>query len=290
MKRIFLISALCLLCSTIFAQMSFSSKNFITETVDEFGDKTGEIKVGIVAKGYFSNSAITNECAELVISMMKDNTWYDLYEYCGNHPTNDLYNITFEGVTTKEYVNASIFIPINFLELCRKNDTIKVRMKASSKYSTASAVFKLFDCKKFYADYISTFGEIEYILYKKIGNNSFLYVYNTEVPIPEKHTASELPKIEFWKKSEYSPNESIKFSGHFITGSDITTSGEKIVLDGKIIEKEPFLCWPNYNAFMENLHAGSIVEVYHKDGETKETFEITSELYDVITNFLKEER
>lgn len=285
MKRIFLISVLCLLCSTIFAQMSFSSKNFITETVDEFGDKTGEIKVGIVAKGYFSNSATTNSCAELIISMMKDNTWYDLYEYCGNHPTDDLYKISFEGVTTKECVNASIFIPINFLELCRKNDTIKVRMKASSEYSTASAVFKLFDCKKLYADYISTFGAIEYAFYQKHGGS--LYVYNTEVPIPEKHPSSKLPIIEFWKKSEYY-NAYISFGGEFVNGKGIATSGEQVVVDGRVIEKEPFLCKPNFNAFMENLHAGSIVEVYHKDGETKETFEITPELYDVVTSFFNE--
>lgn len=285
MKRIFLISVLCLLCSTIFAQMSFSSKNFITETVDEFGDKTGKFKVGILAKGYFSNSATTNSCAELIISMMKDNAWYDLYEYCGNHPTDDLYKITFEGVTTKECVNASIFIPINFLELCRKNDTIKVRMKASSEYSTASAVFKLFDCKKFYTDYINTFGEMEYALYQKSGSS--LYVYNTKVPVLEKIHATELPKIVFGKKSKYN-DEFIEFGGHFTNGSGIITNGEKIVIDGRVIDKEPFLCKPNFNAFMENLHAGSIVEVYHKDGETKETFEITPELYDVVTSFFNE--
>ena len=107
MKKIILISALCLLCNVIIAQMSFSSRNFITETVDEFGDKTGEVKVGISAKGYFSNSATTNSCAELIISMTKNLSWADLYEYCGNHPSNDLFNITFEGVATKENVDAS---------------------------------------------------------------------------------------------------------------------------------------------------------------------------------------
>lgn len=284
MKKIILISALCLLCNAIIAQMSFSSRNFITETVDEFGDKTGEVKVGISAKGYFSNSATTNSCAELVISITKNLSWADLYEYCGNHPSNDLFNITFEGVATKEYVDAKITIPIKFVELCKNNDTIKVRMNESSEYGTTSAVFKLFNCKKFYADYVSTFGTIEYALYQK--RKDILYVYNTEVPVPEKSPASELPKIEFWKKSKYY-NEYISFGGEFVNGKGIATSGEKILIDGKVIEKEPYLCKPYFNVFMENLRAGSIVEVYHKDGQTKETFEISPDLYEVITNFFK---
>lgn len=284
MKKIILISVLCFLSSAIIAQMSFSSRNFITETVDEFGDKTGEVKVGISAKGYFSNSATTNSCAELIISITKNLSWADLYEYCGNHPSSDVFNITFEGVATKEHVDAKITIPIKFVELCKNNDTIKVRMNESSQYGTTSAVFKLFNCKKFYADYVRTFGTIEYALYQKRGGN--LYVYNREVAIPEKCPASELPVIEFWKKTEYY-NEHISFGGYFKNGSYIATSGEKVLIDGKVIEKEPYLCKPYFNEFMKYLRSGSIVEVYHKDGQTKETFEITPELYEVITNFFK---
>ena len=83
MKKILMALVLCLTCTVSFGQKTFSSTNFVTETEDEWGDKTGKIKVGIHAKGYFSNSATTNSCAELVIHIMKDNSWFSLYEYCG---------------------------------------------------------------------------------------------------------------------------------------------------------------------------------------------------------------
>ena len=285
MKKIFLISVLCLLYSTIFAQMSFSSRNFITETVDEFGDKTGDFKVGIIAKGYFSNSATTNSCAELVISMMKNKSWTDLYEYCGDHASSDDFITTFEGTSTNEIVKTSYNIPLSFLELCKRNDTVKVKMRETSDYGTTSAVFKLFNCKTLYKNYIKTFGEIEYTFYKNKG--TFLNVYNTKIAVYDKFPSPDLPTIEFWKASRYI-SKNIKFGGKFTNGDYVSTNGERIVIDGRPITKDDYLCKPDYNAFMENLHAGSIVEVYHKDGKTKETFEITQELYDVITNFFNE--
>ena len=71
MKKILVALMLCMVSIMGFGQKEFSSETFVTETVDEFGDKTGNMKVGIMATGYFSNSATSNSCAELIISIMK---------------------------------------------------------------------------------------------------------------------------------------------------------------------------------------------------------------------------
>ena len=284
MKKIFLISALCLLCNAIIAQLSFSSENFIIETVDEFGDKTGEFKVGIIAKGYFSNSVTTNSCAELVISMMKNRSWTNLYEYCGNHASSDDFIITFEGTSTKEIVKATYDVPMSFLKLCKNNDTIKVRMKESSDYGTTSAVFKFFKCQSFYNDYTNTFGKIQYRQF--LIRDNTLYVYNTEIAANAVYPSFDLPCIEFKKKATDECG-GVKLGGKFKSGEYLPASN--VFIDGEQVPRcSPYYFTPNYKVFMEKMHQGSKIEIYQKDGKEMETFEITSELYDVITNFYKE--
>ena len=89
MKQIFMAIVLCLVCTMSFGQKTFSSEQFVVETEDEFGEKTGKIKVGILATGYFSNSATTNSCAQLMINIMEGHSWFSLYEYCNNHASHD---------------------------------------------------------------------------------------------------------------------------------------------------------------------------------------------------------
>ena len=102
MKKIFLLTLFCLIYQINFGQKSFSSKNFIVETVDEFGDNTGKMKVGTMAKGYFSNSATSNSCAQLIINLMEDYCWIDLCEYCSGHSSDESFNVTCIGITTKK--------------------------------------------------------------------------------------------------------------------------------------------------------------------------------------------
>ena len=152
---------LCLVCTMSFGQKSFSSEQFVVETEDEFGEKTGKIKVGILATGYFSNSATTNSCAQLMINIMEGHSWFSLYEYCNNHASHDDFLVTFIGTKTKKAVSTTHEIPVEFIELCSENDTINVKLYGTESYSSTTAVFRLFNCKDFYATYINQFESEE---------------------------------------------------------------------------------------------------------------------------------
>ena len=161
MKQIFMAIVLCLVCTMSFGQKSFSSEQFVVETEDEFGEKTGKIKVGILATGYFSNSATTNSCAQLMINIMEGHSWFSLYEYCNNHASHDDFLVTFIGTKTKKAVSTTHEIPVEFIELCSENDTINVKLYGTESYSSTTAVFRLFNCKDFYATYINQFESEE---------------------------------------------------------------------------------------------------------------------------------
>ena len=161
MKQIFMAIVLCLVCTMSFGQKTFSSEQFVVETEDEFGEKTGKIKVGILATGYFSNSATTNSCAQLMINIMEGHSWFSLYEYCNNHASHDDFLVTFIGTKTKKAVSTTHEIPVEFIELCSENDTINVKLYGTESYSSTTAVFRLFNCKDFYATYINQFESEE---------------------------------------------------------------------------------------------------------------------------------
>ena len=161
MKKICMAIVLCLVCTMSFGQKTFSSEQFVVETEDEFGEKTGKIKVGILAKGYFSNSATTNSCAQLMINIMEGHSWFSLYEYCNNHASHDDFRVTFIGTKTKKAVSTTYEIPFEFIELCSENDTINVKLYGTESYSSTTAVFRLFNCKDFYATYINQFESEE---------------------------------------------------------------------------------------------------------------------------------
>ena len=159
MKKIFMAMVLCLVCTMSFGQYNFSSENFVVNAVNEFGEEIGETIVGIRAKGYFSNSATTNSCANFYVKFIESDGWFSLYEYCGSHASHDSFRATFIGTKTKKEVIAINDISLEFIRLCLGNDTINVKLRETSTYGTTTAVFRLFKCKDFYKKYVKQFGE-----------------------------------------------------------------------------------------------------------------------------------
>lgn len=292
MKKILLALMLCMVSIMSFGQKVFSSETFVTETVDEFGDKTGNMKVGIKATGYFSNSATSNSDAGLIISAMKDTSWYDFYEYCGNHSSDDSFNVTFTGTTTHTSVSTDYpSIPYKFFELCKNNDTIYVKMKETGSYATTTAVFKLFGCKKFYKKYIETFGEPELITFEKMENTLYIYGH----PILKSEFTMDLPKISCVKlqsvrqyKSKYFPklnNHSIRLAGKFSNGASVQYADKNITIDN-IPTKVDMYGYFDFDWFLTNIHSGSIIRIeYAKDSSIYEEFKITEDLYNVLIGF-----
>ena len=195
MKQIFMAIVLCLVCTMSFGQKSFSSEQFVVETEDEFGEKTGKIKVGILATGYFSNSATTNSCAQLMINIMEGHSWFSLYEYCNNHASHDDFLVTFIGTKTKKAVSTTHEIPVEFIELCSENDTINVKLYGTESYSSTTAVFRLFNCKDFYATYINQFEseEVKKELEKVVEDEE---VAEPEVAVVEEVAEPEVAVVE----------------------------------------------------------------------------------------------
>lgn len=159
-----MIIALYFVCLSTFAK-TFSSENSIIEITNDWGEKTGEIKVCVVANGYFSNSATTNSCAKLQINIMEEYCWFDLYEHCGNHASKDNFEIRFIGEDNGEsyYFTESQFNDIynktDFLELCKENNIIKIKLREITKYYPTTAEFKIYNCKDLYKKYIKTFNK-----------------------------------------------------------------------------------------------------------------------------------
>ncbi len=154
MKKYFILVILCFICTMGFSQKTFVSENYCVETVDEFGDKTGNIRVGILAAGYFSNSATINSNARLNIfkgttSTGKPYLTATLYEY-NKYPSRHTFGITLKGTTTNDSFDGTDYrINIEkFIKLATENDTILVKMRGLG-YSNTTAVFKLCDCKEF---------------------------------------------------------------------------------------------------------------------------------------------
>lgn len=281
---------LCLVSICGFGQKTFSSKNFVTTTVDEFGDNTGNIKVGIHAKGYFSNSATTNSCAELIISFMKNSSWASLYKYCGNHSSDDSFVIIATGTTTNETVSlCSWRIDYSFVELCKNNNTIKIKMIEDSKYGSTTAVFKLYNCKDFYSKYINKFGEANYILYD-VEENS-LTIFSS--PIIERYSTKISDDFHLTFRKE---NKTIRCDGKFKNGDFISVfSTHKIYIDGiEIKDCEKYDIWgtlsiePDFNSFMNTIKPGCIVSVCHKRTNETASFTLTQEQYDAIIEFYQE--
>jgi len=269
----------------VLLSQNFSSENFVTETVDEFGDKTGEIKVGIIAKGNFSNSATYQSCADLVLSFKEKESWYSLYEYCGNKSSEELFSITFIGTFTKEKINCgskfSLSIPYSFIELCKNNDTIKVKMEEITEYgSPTTAVFKLFNCQSFYSMYITQFGEPEFVSY--FPKTHSLTVYR------EKHSTRYFVNdgFYFWLYNDYKSNKkSVYFNGDFSNGEWVRTCGI-IYVDNVRVKTVNYGLDIDYNDFINKLHIGAnITAKYKNDPTIEESFILSEEQYNEIMKF-----
>lgn len=287
MKKLIVTLMLCLISICGFGQKTFSSKNFVTETVDEFGDNTGNIKVGILANGYFSNSATTNSCAELIISFMENSSWSSLYEYCGNHQSNDRFVIIATGTTTNETVSlCSWRIDYSFIELCKNNDTIKIKMNEDSKYgSSTTAVFKLYNCKYFYSKYINEFGKANYISYYM--GEKYLIIFSS--PVVERYSISF---FDYFGLTFDKEEKTIRLSGKTKNGKYIfEVYTYKVYIDGIEIKdcgKYSFPTGPDFNSFMNAIKPGCTVSIcYVRTNETA-SFTLTQEQYDAIIEFYQE--
>lgn len=280
MKKL-LVLFLSIMLHLVLLSQNFSSENFVTETVDEFGDKTGEIKVGIIAKGSFSNSATYQSCADLVLSFKEKGSWYSLYEYCGNKPSEELFSITFIGTFTKEKINCgskfSLSIPYSFIELCKNNDTIKVKMEEITEYgSPTTAVFKLFNCQSFYSMYITQFGEPEFVSY--FPETHSLTVYGKKQST--RYSIEYCFSIRF---SNINTSKHILIMGEFSNGKGIGSYGI-IYVDNVRIKTDGYRL--DYNDFVNKLRIGAnITAKYKNDPTIEESFILSEEQYNEIMKF-----
>lgn len=283
MKKTLLVLMLCMVSIMSFGQKAFYSETFVTEIVDEFGDKTDNMRVGIKATGYFSNSVASNSRAELIISAMKNTSWYDFYEYCGYHSSNESFNIKFIGTTTHTSVSINYHsIPYNFFELCKDNDTIYVTMKATDSYIKTTAVFKLFGCKKFYKKYIETFGDLEFVTFERTENT--LYIY--EHPFLKSGFTMALPQIRCVKlQSPLQYKYHIGLSGIFSNGASLQLESKNITIDNTPAKVDEFGYF-DFDWFLTNMHSGSIIRIeYAKDPSIYEEFKITEDQYNALIGF-----
>lgn len=274
-----------------FGQMNFTSENFKVETVDEFGDKTGKMKVGIQANGYFSNSATTNSKATLILSFTPS-AWATLYEY-GSQKSHDKFKITFmsetQTITVKDYFDFDdkrLYETFtDFVLMCKDNDEIKVRMRENTDYGTpTTAVFKLFSCKEFYNMYISQFGDFEQITSERIGDHH-LCIYTKPV-IKGTSEANTVPGIKLRCKYMYEGKEycdEVSIEGKFKNG-DYLGYGT-IIVDGKQMPKyyyrEDF-----FNEFIKYVKPNSQITIKHEYSRSDDvSFIVTKEMYDAIHFF-----
>lgn len=295
MKKVFALACMLLMIGAYsYAQKTFTSENFTTETVDEFGDKTGRYKVGISARGYFSNSAVTDKCANLIISFMEDGSWYSLYEYCGNHPSDEDFKATFIGTTTKEtLVTRNGNVPKGFFRLCNENDVINVKLVQMGEYASTTAVFKLYHCKDFLNKYKTKFGSIEdkiapakKINYEYIGE-SLLKIY-TEAFFDngDDFEKSEKPCLVFSK----SGTPDVRLDGYFSSKDLLSIRGE-IYVDGVIVKRRyNFSTAPQLEDLLIKLKPNALIKIQNTDKQSESiSFNLTEEQYSEIMKFLHNE-
>ena len=247
MKQIFMAIVLCLVCTMSFGQKTFSSEQFVVETEDEFGEKTGKIKVGILATGYFSNSATTNSCAQLMINIMEGHSWFSLYEYCNNHASHDDFLVTFIGTKTKKEVSTTHEIPVEFIELCSENDTINVKLYGTESYSSTTAVFRLFNCKDFYATYINQFEseEVKKELEKVVEDEE---VAEPELVVVEEMAEPEVAVVEEVAEPEVVVVEEVAEPLEESSLANIPRNYTKFIAT-EVVGKDSRLAWISYKYY-----------------------------------------
>ena len=210
---------------------------------------------------------------------MEKKSWYSLYEYCGNKSSEEVFSITFIGTATKERVSCgseiSLGVPYSFVELCKNNDTIKVKMEEIIKYgSPTTAVFKLFNCQSFYNMYITQFGEPEFVSY--LADKSSLVVYGKKQG--NRYSHEYCFSIKFLSKY-------IFVLGNFLNEKNIMSNGIFYV-DNIRIKTDGYRI--DYDDFINKLHIGAnITAKYKTDPTIKESFVLSEEQYNEIMKFMK---
>ena len=169
MKKIFLAIAILFAAMNCVAQYNFSSRTFEVESVDEWGDKTGNINFGVWCDGYFRNCATDKDVASLkFVGNTKDDCMIVvLYEY--NNKTSDAIK-GFKLINEKDELlfSASTIVKrewkrkgyVNYNDLIsflRNSETIKVELYGSA---STHAYFKIDNPTEF-ADLIEKYNNIE---------------------------------------------------------------------------------------------------------------------------------
>jgi hypothetical protein len=142
--------------STEITHGEFASRVFKVHTVDEFGEETDEVKIGIMCLGKFSNSATTNSEASLQIAAYPNDKkiYFALYEYNDNTSSTDDFSITLEnenGETLK--VNDRNFSK-NYqkvIDFMGNSSDVKIKMNEICEYCSrpTTAAFRVYNPKEF---------------------------------------------------------------------------------------------------------------------------------------------
>lgn len=136
---------------TSFAQVGFETNFEIVEKTDDFGEKTGESMLFVLAKGKFSNSVATNETAYLAIRMEEYKALYVMLEYEQMYRYKDAAIIELKGKTEGEtYKYSTMLLPVQQVyDLFSRNDTVDVYVNSVKKgvYYT-KGWFRITGCKQ----------------------------------------------------------------------------------------------------------------------------------------------
>ena len=166
MNKLLFILLLILLNNNVYCQYkTFNSEIFEVETVDEYYNFTGNIRLGISAEGYFSNYNTKDNYAAIIIKFDKEQPYYipSLYLYKSMYKvTNKIFILTLFGTTTNDTIINNNIPTKEFIKLCQYNDTVKISMREITNYEPMIAQFIIYNCKYFYERYITRFGEYKY--------------------------------------------------------------------------------------------------------------------------------
>ena len=113
---------------TAYTQVGFETTFEIVEKTDDFGEKTGESTLLVLAKGKFSNSVVTKETAYLTISMEEQKALYVMSKYRIMNIYEDEATIELKGKTDGEtYTYSTMKLPVQQIDnIFSRNDTVDV--------------------------------------------------------------------------------------------------------------------------------------------------------------------
>lgn len=135
---------------TSFSQVGFETTYKIVERTDDFGEKTGESLLFILAKGKFSNSVVTKETAYLAIGMYEQDAIYSMSKYSLGNVYKDETTIKLKGKTDgKTYTCSTMMLQVQKLDdLFSRNDTVDVYVNSVDVGYYTEGWFRITGCKQ----------------------------------------------------------------------------------------------------------------------------------------------